>query len=106
MRYNKNAHWTGPLSEIKISNPARQRTSNELPRPSIYQFSQSRVKNKGYIKFTLLGKIRSACTESSEVFLSEFKHHLHAGNGGLIRHADGDVVYIGNRLLACPRAGL
>lgn len=83
MRYNKNVHWTGPLSEIKISNPARQTTSNELSRPSIHQFSQSRVQNKGYIKFTLLDKIRNAsikeiallnaCTESSEVLLSHFQ---------------------------------
>ena len=64
----------------------------------------------------LLDKIRSAsikeitlvnaCTKSSEVFLSDFKHHLQAGNGGLIRHANEDVVYISNRLLAFPSAEL
>jgi hypothetical protein len=31
---------------------------------------------------------------------------LHAGNGGLIRYADGNVVYIGNHLLACLTAEL
>jgi hypothetical protein len=113
MRYNKNV---GPLSKIKISNPARQTTSDELSRPSIHQFSQSRVKNNGYIKFTLLDKICSAlikeiallnaCTESSEVLLSQFKHHLPAGNGRLIQHGDEDVVYIGNHLLAFPSAEL
>jgi hypothetical protein len=94
------------------SNPARQTTYNELSRPSIYQFSQYRVKNKGYIKFTLLHKIYSAsikeiallsaCTESNKVFLLEFKHHLHAGNGGLMQYADEGVVYTGNHLLTCP----
>jgi hypothetical protein len=42
----------------------------------------------------------NACTKSSEVFLSEFKYHLQAGNGGLIPHANEDVVYIGIHLLA------
>jgi hypothetical protein len=75
-----------------------------------YTIEKPKLKNKGYIKFTLLDNIPSAsikeiallsaCAESSEVFLSEFKHHLHAGNGGLIRYVDEDVLYISNHLLA------
>jgi len=61
--------------------------------------------NKSYIEFTLLDNVHSAsfkdiallgaCFESREVFISKFRHHLLASNGGLIRYADEDVVYIG-----------
>jgi len=70
-----------------------------------YSTKKPRIKNKGYIKFTLLNNIHStlvkdigllsACTTSREVFISRFHHYLHAGNGGKIRYADEDIIYIG-----------
>ncbi|KAN0120175.1 hypothetical protein V8E51_002383 [Hyaloscypha variabilis] len=71
-----------------------------------YSTKKPRIKNKGYIKFTLLNNIHStlvkdigllsACTTSREVFISRFHHYLHAGNGGKIRYADEDIIYIVN----------
>jgi hypothetical protein len=70
-----------------------------------YSTEKPLFKNEGFLKFRLLDNLHSAsvkdiaflsaCTESRDVFLSRFKLYLHAGNGGLIRYAEEDVVYIG-----------